>query len=306
MKKPVLVVLAAGMGSRYGGLKQMDALGPNGELILDYSVNDARRAGFETVVFVIKRAIEADFKAIVAPRMEGKIEVRYAFQELDMLPDGFTLPEGREKPWGTTHAVLAAEEAVDGAPFAIINADDYYGPGGFAAVYKFLSEPRTESPAPFAMVGYRIENTVTEHGTVARGVCQTDAEGHLVTIREMLKIAQVDGGAENQEGAPEFIPAGTPVSMNFWGLDSRFMDYAKRDFPRFLREKIPENPMKCEFLLPTTVNDMLQAGECYVQVLDCADVWYGVTYQEDKPQVKAALAALHEKGVYGDLTKHSF
>lgn len=302
MKKPVLVVLAAGMGSRYGGLKQMDPLGPNGELILDYSVTDALRAGFETVVFVIKRAIEADFKAIVAPRLEGKIEVRYAYQELDDLPAGFTRPEGREKPWGTSHAVLAALPAVDGAPFAIINADDYYGPSGFAEVYRFLSAPAASQTPEFAMVAYRIENTVTESGTVARGVCQTNESSELVSIRELLKIAKVDGGAENQEGEAEFLPAGTPVSMNFWGLTSAFMDYATADFPRFLEEKLPENPMKCEFLLPTTINDMLQSGRCTVKVLESADVWHGVTYQEDKPQVKAALHALHAQGLYGDLT----
>ena len=303
-KKPVLVVLAAGMGSRYGGLKQMDPLGPNGELILDYSVRDAVTAGFETVVFVIKKAIEADFTSIVSPRMEGKIEVRYAFQELTDLPDGITLPEGREKPWGTTHAVLAAEAAVDGAPFAIINADDYYGPDAFAEIYRFLTAPAAQDgKAHFAMVGYRMENTVTDHGTVARGVCQVDGQGHLTSICECLKLAKVNGGAENQEGEPEFFDGATPVSMNFWGLDSGFMTYARQRFATDLAGMLETNPMKCEVLLPVTIDRMIQAAACDVTVLESRDIWYGVTYQEDKPQVKAALAALHEQGVYGDLTK---
>jgi UDP-glucose pyrophosphorylase len=303
-KKPVLVVLAAGMGSRYGGLKQMDPLGPNGELILDYSVRDAVNAGFETVVFVIKKAIEADFIAIVSPRMAGKIEVRYAFQELTDLPEGIALPDGREKPWGTTHAVLAAEAAVDGAPFAIINADDYYGPSAFSEIYRFLTVPAAEDgKAHFAMVGYRMENTVTDHGTVARGVCQVDGQGHLSKIRECLKLAKVDGGAENREAEPEFFPGATPVSMNFWGLNSDFMTYARNRFAADLGEMMDTNPMKCEVLLPVTVDKMIQAADCDVTVLESRDVWYGVTYQEDKPQVKAALAALHDSGVYGDLTK---
>ena len=303
-KKPVLVVLAAGMGSRYGGLKQMDPLGPNGELILDYSVRDAVNAGFETVVFVIKKAIEADFIAIVSPRMAGKIEVRYAFQELTDLPEGIALPDGREKPWGTTHAVLAAEAAVDGAPFAIINADDYYGPSAFSEIYRFLTAPAAEDgKAHFAMVGYRMENTVTDHGTVARGVCQVDAQGHLTSICECLKLAKVNGGAENQEGEPEFFDGATPVSMNFWGLDSGFMTYARQRFAADLAGMLETNPMKCEVLLPVTIDRMIQAAACDVTVLESRDIWYGVTYQEDKPQVKAALAALHEQGVYGDLTK---
>jgi len=303
-KKPVLVVLAAGMGSRYGGLKQMDPLGPNGELILDYSVRDAVRAGFETVVFVIKKAIEADFTSIVSPRMEGKIEVRYAFQELTDLPEGIALPDGREKPWGTTHAVLAAEQAVDGAPFAIINADDYYGPSAFAEIYRFLTAPRpNDEKAHFAMVGYRMENTVTDHGTVARGVCQVNEQGHLTKIRECLKLAKVDGGAENQEEEPEFFDGARPVSMNFWGLDSAFMTHARNRFAAEVSEMLPMNPMKCEVLLPVTVDKMIQAAACDVTVLESRDVWYGVTYQEDKPQVKAALAALHEQGIYNDLTK---
>ena len=303
-KKPVLVVLAAGMGSRYGGLKQMDPLGPNGELILDYSVRDAVNAGFETVVFVIKKAIEADFIAIVSPRMAGKIEVRYAFQELTDLPEGIALPDGREKPWGTTHAVLAAKAAVDGAPFAIINADDYYGPSAFSEIYRFLTAPAAEDgKAHFAMVGYRMENTVTDHGTVARGVCQVDEQGHLSKIRECLKLAKVDGGAENREAEPELFPGATPVSMNFWGLNSDFMAYARNRFAADLGEMMDTNPMKCEVLLPVTIDKMIQAAACDVTVLESRDVWYGVTYQEDKPQVKAALAALHDSGVYGDLTK---
>ena len=303
-KKPVLVVLAAGMGSRYGGLKQMDPLGPNGELILDYSVKDALRAGFETVVFVIKKAIEEDFVAIVTPRLEGKIQVKYAFQELTDLPEGIALPEGREKPWGTTHAVLAAEKAVDGAPFAIINADDYYGSSAFAEIYRFLATPAAQDgKAHFAMVGYRMENTVTDHGTVARGVCQVNQQGHLSKIRECLKLARVTGGAENREAEPEFFPGATPVSMNFWGLDGSFMTYARNCFAKDLAEMMETNPMKCEVLLPVTIDKMIQDAACDVTVLESRDIWYGVTYQEDKPQVKAALTSLHASGVYDNLTK---
>ncbi len=301
MDKPVLLVMAAGMGSRYGGLKQIDPVGPNGEKILDYSVYDAKKAGFEKVVFVIKRAIEQDFREAVGRRIEQNIEVAYAFQELDMLPPGFAVPPGREKPWGTTHAVLAAGDIIHG-PFAVINADDYYGPAAYRVMYGYLSAPAAPGgKGRYAMVGYRIENTVTEHGTVARGVCQASAEGFLTGIVERLKIDKTEDGArftedDGQSWTP--LPAGTLVSMNFWGFDAGFMASAARCFSPFLAENLPKNPLKCEYLLPFTVDGMIRGGAADVKVLQSSDVWYGVTYKEDKPAVQAAIAQKHAQGLY--------
>ncbi len=301
MDKPVLLVMAAGMGSRYGGLKQIDPVGPNGEKIIDYSVYDAKKAGFEKVVFVIKRAIEHDFREAVGRRLESNIEVAYAFQELDMLPPGFAVPPGREKPWGTTHAVLAAKELIHG-PFAVINADDYYGPEAYRAIYDYLSTP--EAPGGkgrYAMVGYQIENTVTKHGTVARGVCQADENGFLTGIVERLKIGKTADGARYTEDDGQTwtsLPAGTLVSMNFWGFDTGFMQNAAARFAPFLAENLPKNPMKCEYLLPASVDEMIQGGAADVKVLESTDVWHGVTYKEDKPTVQAAIAQKHAQGLY--------
>lgn len=301
MEKPVLVVMAAGMGSRYGGLKQIDPVGPNGELIIDYSLYDARRAGFEKVVFIIKHAIEEDFRAAIAPRVAGKMQVEYVFQELDMLPPGFAVPEGRQKPWGTTHAVLAAEHLLHG-PFAVINADDYYGPEAFRVLYDYLAAPPVaDSKNHYAMVGYRIENTVTDKGTVARGVCQADENGFLATITERLKVEKTPVGARYTEDDGQSwtdLPAGTLVSMNFWGLDESFLARARQEFPAFLEENLPKNPEKCEYLLPTTIDGMMKRHLADVKVLQSGDVWYGVTYKEDKPGVVAALAQKHRDGQY--------
>lgn len=301
MEKPVLVVLAAGMGSRYGGLKQIDPVGPSGEVIIDYSVFDAAKAGFEKVVFIIKHEIEKEFKEAIGDRMSKNIKVEYAFQQLDKLPEGYSIPEGREKPWGTTHAVMCAADKIDG-PFAVINADDYYGPEAFKTIYDFLVGAQQDgSKHHYAMVGYLIENTVTDAGTVARGVCEADNGGYLVNIAERLKIEKTGQGArytEDDGASWTDLPSGTLVSMNFWGLDKSFLDEASRGFPEFLDAGLKANPMKCEYLLPVAVDTMIKKGYADVKVLSSKDKWYGVTYKEDKPGVVAAIAQKHESGLY--------
>ena len=299
-KKPVLVVLAAGMGSRYGGLKQIDPVGSCGEAILDYSLYDAYKAGFETAVIIIKEMIREDFMELVGKRLEKcPMEIRYAYQELDTLPDGYTVPEGRTKPWGTSHAVLCAKDAIDGAPFAVVNADDYYGKQAYKEIYDYLSAGHSG----FCMVGYRLGNTVTEHGSVARGVCSVNEQGYLTSVVERTRIEKypggihftTDGGATWEDLSPD-----TPVSMNLWGLTSGFIDGIEADFPRFLREEVPENPMKAEMFLPMTVGRMLEAGTATVKVLTTGDKWFGVTYAADKPIVVAALKEMTAKGLYPD------
>lgn len=300
-KKPILVVLAAGMGSRYGGLKQIDPVGPSGEVIMDYSLFDAKRAGFETVVFIIKHEIEQAFKETVGKRAEKQMEVRYAYQQLTDLPAGCTLPEGREKPLGTGHAILAARDVLD-APFAVINADDYYGPDAFKTIYDYLAGPQCDE-GKYCMVAYRLDSTVTEHGTVARGLCQVSESGHLTSIVERTKIGTYEGGIHftEDDGATWVdVPSDTPVSMNLWGLTPGFVQELKKRFVPFLQTTMPnaENPLKAEFLLPTVIGGMLQEGTAQVTVLHSADKWYGVTYQEDKPGVVAALAEKVEQGLY--------
>ena len=299
-KKPVLVVLAAGMGSRYGGLKQIDPVGSCGEAILDYSLYDAYKAGFETAVIIIKEMIREDFMELVGKRLEKcPMEIRYAYQELDALPDGYTVPEGRTKPWGTSHAVLCAKDAIDGAPFAVVNADDYYGKQAYKEIFDYLSAGHSG----FCMVGYRLGNTVTEHGSVARGVCNVDENGYLTHIVERTRIEKypggihftTDGGATWEDLSPD-----TTVSMNLWGLTSGFIDGIEADFPRFLREEVPENPMKAEMFLPMTVGRMLEAGTATVKVLTTGDKWFGVTYAADRPQVMAAIAEMTAQGKYPD------
>ena len=300
MKKPVLIVMAAGMGSRYGGLKQIDPVGPNGEVILDYSVYDAMRAGFEEVVFIIKHAIEKDFKEVVGARLEKQLKVHYAFQELDDLPDGYTVPEGRVKPWGTSHAIRAARNIVDG-PFAVINADDYYGPEAFQVVYDYLTSTQDDDKYRYAMVGYYVKNTVTDAGTVARGVCEYDENGYLTTVVERTKIEKVGENARftEDDGASWTDLAGdTLVSMNFWGFTRSMIDEIDAGLPAFLDKAITENPMKGEYLLPTVVNDLLHAEKATVKVLYSRDKWHGVTYKEDRPGVVASLKQKHEEGLY--------
>lgn len=303
--KPILVVMAAGMGSRYGGLKQIDPVGPHGEAILDYSLFDARRAGFETVVFIIKPEIDQAFRESVGARAEAAgLAVRYAYQTLDKLPAGFAVPEGRVKPWGTAHAVLAAAEAID-APFAVINADDYYGPTGFRLIYEHLSRAAAApgTPAPWAMVGFLLGNTVSENGSVSRGVCELDERSRLVRVTERTRIEKRDGGiAYTEDGGESWVPLPETavVSMNLWGFTPDFVEDLQRGFTAFLENDVPKNPLKAEYFLPFVVNDQIRAGKADVRVLKSGDKWYGVTYKEDKPVVMRALADMMESGVYPD------
>ena len=297
MSTPTLVVMAAGMGSRYGGLKQLDAVGPHGQVILDYSVYDAYRAGFERVVFVIKPEIEADFRERVGERIARKMDARYVFQTLEDLPAGYSAPEGRVKPWGTCHAVLAARGEVDGL-FAVINADDRYGPEGFRGIYEHF---KRASAGEYCMAGYLLGNTLTENGSVARGVCETDSEGRLVSVTERTRIEKTASGARyTEDGGASWtdIALDSTVSMNLWGFTRDFMDEAWARFPAFLDRTLRENPLKGEYFLPGVVTQLLEEGRASVRVLRTRDRWYGVTYKEDRASVTAAFGRLTEEGVY--------
>lgn len=299
MKKPTLVIMAAGMGSRYGGLKQIDPIDEQGHIIMDFSIYDAVRAGFEKVVFIIKKENEADFRETIGNRMEKQIEVAYAFQRLDNIPEGFEVPEGRVKPFGTGHAVLSATRDVDG-PFAVINADDYYGVGAFQTIYDYLAEHGEEADQ-CAMVGYILKNTLTDNGYVSRGVCAKDENNHLVQIDERTRIIKTETGAAYSEDEGKTwidLPADSTVSMNLWGFSANLIQSLVDGFPGFLTENLPKNPMKCEYLLPATVGQMLKRGEITVNVLQSPDKWYGVTYKEDKPEVVKALKGLKDSGLY--------
>jgi len=300
-KKPVLVVMAAGMGSRYGGLKQIDPVGSQGEAILDFSLFDAHEAGFETAVIIIKEAIRKDFMETVGKRLERcPLEIRYAYQEMDKgLTPGFRIPEGRTKPWGTSHAVLCAKEAIDGAPFGVINADDYYGKSAFRVLYDALA--KAEGTA-YCMVGYQLGNTVTDHGSVARGVCVTSQDGYLLDIAERTRIEKYDGGIHFTEDGETWtdLTADTPVSMNMWGFTPGFLDELAAGFPDFLENDVPGNPQKAEYLLPRTVALLLAQKKATVEVLHSPDKWFGVTYAADKPVVVAALKEMTEAGKYPD------
>lgn len=303
MNKPVLVVMAAGMGSRYGGLKQLDPVGNHGQLIIDYSIYDARRAGFETVVFVIKRELEDAFKAAIGDRLSKVIDVRYAYQELSDLPEGYSVPEGRVKPWGTCHAILAARDVVDG-PFAVVNADDYYGPEGFREIYDYLAaNPDRPGCYEFAMVGYRLGNTVTENGSVARGICEEDEHSFLLRVTERTRIEAEGADARFTEDGGEtwtHLSGDTVVSMNLWGFTRSFMDEARARFPAFLDKTLAENPLKGEYFLPSVVTQLLDEHKTRVKVLRSADKWYGVTYREDRPVVLKAIADMTASGLYPD------
>ncbi len=303
MNKPVLVVMAAGMGSRYGGLKQIDPVGNHGQLIIDYAIYDAHRAGFETVVFVIKHEIEDTFKAAIGDRLSRVIDVKYAYQELDDLPAGYAVPQGRIKPWGTAHAILAARKVVDG-PFAVVNADDCYGPEGFKAIYDYLeNHPDQPGCYEYAMVGYRLGNTVTENGHVARGVCQESEDGFLLRVTEHTHIEKDGADARfTEDGGQTWTPisGGTIVSMNLWGFTRSFLTEAEARFPAFLDRALREDPLKGEYYLPSVVTQLLEEGKARVKVLRSHDKWYGVTYQADKPVVVAAIAEKTAQGLYPD------
>jgi NDP-sugar pyrophosphorylase family protein len=296
MVKPTLLVLAAGMGSRYGSLKQMDGVGPNGEAIIDYSVYDAIRAGFGKVVFVIRHSFEADFKEVFnAERFGHKIEVEYVFQELDYLPEGFALPEGRVKPWGTNHAVMMAAKTID-TPFAVINADDFYGREAYQTIGDYLSQ-LAESRGRYCMVGYQVNKTLSENGTVSRGVCTVDAEGNLTGMVERTQIERVNGTIVFHDGgADEPLAEDTPVSMNLFGFTPDYFEHSEAYFKEFLAANI-EN-LKSEFFIPLMVNKVINEGTATMRVLKTTSNWFGVTYKEDKPQLMAKIEELIEAGVY--------
>ena len=295
MQQPTLVVMAAGMGSRFGGLKQIMPVDPQGHPIIDFSMYDARRAGFGRVVFIIKRAIEAQFRETVGRRMERLFDVDYVFQELDVLPEGYGVPAGREKPWGTGHAVACCRGTVRG-PFAVINADDFYGAGAFRTIYDFLAAERGRGE--HAMVGYRLRNTVTENGAVARGICTVE-NGFLTGVTERTRIEKRGDAAAYIEDGREYPLTGNEiVSMNFWGFTEGMLDELWDGFPAFLDRQVPENPLKSEYYLPAVANTVLQEGRGTVRVLECGEVWHGVTYREDLQSVQCAVAALKQAGVY--------
>ena len=295
--EPTLVILAAGMGSRFGGLKQITPVDPYGHAIIDFSLFDAYRAGFRKVAFIIKHEIEEDFKAAVGRRMEKYFDVRYVFQQLDKLPAGFAVPEGRVKPWGTGHATLCAKDAVDG-PFAVINADDFYGPTAYQALYDFFAADGDENE--HALVGYELRKTVTEHGTVARGICQVE-DGFLTGVVEHTKIKK-DGedAAYTEDDGLSWVPVSgdSVVSMNFWGFKHSMMDELEKRFPAWLEENVPLNPLKCEYFLPLVANTLIQENEGRIRVLNCHETWHGITYREDMDSVVNYIASLREQGVY--------
>lgn len=304
MEKPILVVMAAGMGSRYGGLKQIDPVGSQGEAILDYSLFDAHEAGFDTAVIIIKEAIRKDFMETVGARLQkAPMEIRYAYQELEKLPVGYSVPEGRTKPWGTCHAVVCAREAIGSAPFAVINADDYYGKAAFKEIYDYLSAHGDDEKYRYCMVGYELGKTVTDNGSVARGVCQTNAEGYLESVVERTKIEKQEGGIRFTEDDGKTwtdLSDKATVSMNMWGFTPSFAAESEARFPAFLDKALKENPMKGEYFLPSTVSALLAENKATVRMLYSPDKWYGVTYAADKPVVVAALKAMTEQGLYPD------
>lgn len=292
--KPTLVILAAGMGSRYGGLKQLDEIGPNGEAIIDYSLFDAIRAGFGKVVFIIRHDFEDAFKARFDQKLQGKIDVEYVFQDLTDLPEGFSVPEGREKPWGTAHAIRSARNVVT-TPFAAINADDFYGKEAYETVVKFLTGDVASDN--YAMVGYRMDNTLSENGTVSRGLCVTDCDQNLVDIEELTKISlEADGIFYYRDDQKNPLKGNETVSMNFWGFHPSLFNYLEEGFVEFLDEKGTE--LKSEFFIPMYVDELIKADKAKVKVLTSDAAWFGVTYQEDKPVVIDRVKQLISEGKY--------
>lgn len=300
MKKPVLIIMAAGMGSRYGGLKQIDPIDSQGHIIMDFSIYDALAAGFEKVVFIIKRANEQAFKESIGNRVSNKIQVEYVYQELSKIPAEFEVPEGREKPFGTGHAILCCKDVLDG-PFAVINADDYYGKHAYQAIYEYLVNHEDDDKYRYAMVGYALKNTLTENGHVARGICRTDAQGFLEEIEERTHIEKRGEGAvftEDDGKSWTQVSMDSTVSMNMWGFSNSILKELETGFVKFLQNELPANPLKAEYFLPTAVGGLLREGKASVQVLTSLDKWYGVTYKEDKQMVVAAIAGLKKQGLY--------
>lgn len=296
MQEPTLVILAAGMGSRFGGLKQITPVDEHGHAIIDLSLFDAYRAGFRRVAFIIKHEIEADFKAVVGRRAEKYFDVRYVYQQIENLPEGYSVPEGRTKPWGTGHAVLCAAQAVDG-PFAVINADDFYGRTAYTALYDYLTGERPENE--HAMVAYQLKKTVTESGSVARGICRVE-DGFLTDVVERTRIEKRGSDAAYTEDGENWLPLSgeLPVSMNCWAFSHSMMDELIKRFPAWLDENVPKNPMKCEYFLPSVANALIKDGEGSVRVLNCHETWYGVTYKEDLQSFKDAMKRMRTEGIY--------
>ena len=296
MQEPTLVILAAGMGSRFGGLKQITPVDEHGHAIIDFSLFDAYRAGFRRVAFIIKHEIEADFKAVVGRRAEKYFDVRYVYQQIENLPEGYSVPEGRTKPWGTGHAVLCAAQAVDG-PFAVINADDFYGRTAYTALYDYLTRERPENE--HAMVAYQLKKTVTESGSVARGICRVEG-GFLTDVVERTRIEKRGSDAAYTEDGENWLPLSgeLPVSMNCWAFSHSMMDELIKRFPAWLDENVPKNPMKCEYFLPSVANALIKDGEGSVRVLNCHETWYGVTYKEDLQSFKDAMKRMRTEGIY--------
>ena len=300
MKKPVLVIMAAGMGSRYGGLKQIDPVDSEGHIIMDFSIYDAKRAGFEKVVFIIKKGFEEEFREAIGNRISRFMEVAYAYQDIANIPEGYTVPEGREKPWGTAHAVLSAIDDIDG-PFAVINADDYYGQHAFKVIYEYLTTHEDDDKYRYTMVGYRLKNTVTDNGYVSRGICELNENRELVSVTERTRIEKrADGIAYSEDGGETWtaIDGDTLVSMNMWGFTRSMLEEIRAGMPEFLDTGLKENPLKCEYYLPAVVSRLLAEDKAAVAVLESEDKWYGVTYKEDKPVVVAAIQSLKDAGVY--------
>lgn len=288
------------MGSRYGGLKQLDELGPHGETIMDYSIYDAINAGFGKLVFVIRKDFEDDFRRIVLSKYEGHIPCELVFQSIDALPEGFTCPEGRTKPWGTNHAVLMGQNVIN-EPFAVLNCDDFYDRDAFRVMGKWLSELPEGSTGKYAMVGFRVGNTLSESGTVSRGVCENDEQTHLLkSVVERTKIERHNDIVQYLDENDQWvsIPDTTPVSMNFWGFTPDYFAYSKEYFREFLSDPKNQANLKSEFFIPLMVDSLIKRGKATCEVLDTTSKWFGVTYPEDRPEVVAKLAALHEKGQY--------
>ncbi|MCI5508781.1 MAG: nucleotidyltransferase [Bacteroidales bacterium] len=299
--KPTLFLLAAGMGSRYGGLKQLDKLGPHGETIMDYSIYDAINAGFGKLVFVIRKDFEEDFRNIVLSKYEGHIPCELVFQALDALPEGFTCPAERTKPWGTNHAVMMGKDVIK-EPFAVLNCDDFYDRDAFQVMGKWLSELPEGSTGKYAMVGFRVGNTLSESGTVSRGVCENDENHHLTSVVERTKIQRFDGVVKYLDDDDNWvaIPDTTPVSMNFWGFTPDYFAHSEEYFKTFLSDPKNMENLKSEFFIPLMVDKLIKDGTATCEVLDTTSKWFGVTYPEDRPEVVAKLAALHEQGQYPD------
>ncbi len=299
MTKPALVVMAAGMGSRYGSLKQIDPIDAQGHLIIDFSIYDAIAAGFDKIVFVIKHQIESDFMESIGNRISKIIDTKYVFQELDKLPSGYSVPQGRVKPWGTAHAILCCKDVIDG-PFAVINSDDYYGPNAYKVLYQHLMRKDKDDKLGIALVGYILRNTLTDNGYVSRGICKVE-NGKLLKIDERTHIVTDGNDAKyTEDDGKTYIPlSGDSIaSMNMWGYNREFIDELEKRFPIFLDKAMKEDPLKSEFFLPVTVDDILRDGIASVDVLTTNDKWYGVTYAKDKPKVMAGIQSLKDQGVY--------